>query len=665
VPDNRIDCILIYWRVNSKISTKPDNGQFNSHLFYLSIYSYPPAIYPPIVIGNKTEISSYGRVYADDIGSTTFQHEIGHGFVGSNDFHSGGAGGGIGTYMQDYSGYSILSSGNRYHRGYNAWDRYRLGWKNPHNMYEISARNEIGQEVNADLDYMQQTGNSVTYILRDFATTGDAVRIKLPYIRTLNPSAKEQWLWIENHQLLQGKVEYEEQKHGANSQMYKIPRGIYLNLQVGNEDFSSFSSHTNYIAPINKFGRFDFTNYTQSTLAGGKPVIIGETGNAYANPFTGVGFASFHPSDRDNNDVINNNEEYSIGKTKYNGIEINANYFASPEHTCIGSVYDAYYQGDKISISTNPSINTSYTYRCSYRGTNNNTPETIPALDDNRKIYLNGLSIQVVEQRVNGDIKISINWKDYQISNDVRWCGDIVLNETIDLQSNKTLLLDYGLTPTRPVNPVIFNGKKIFADPTIFTCKQGSLFKANSTSTVRLKNNSTLIAESGSKIELLDDVKLVVESGSTLILKSNSSLKIVGRGRIIIESGGYLCVESGANINLQDVLSAILLRDGAILGANPALFNNANCISNAANIQTTGNGAIHKQDTDVYVQNETISANRFVAGKNIFVGNHVTNTKPYGDVIINNNATVILDANSEVFLEAGVEVQLGSELEIR
>jgi hypothetical protein len=99
---------------------------------------------------------------------------------------------------------------------------------------------------------------------------------------------------------------------------------------------------------------------------------------------------------------------------------------------------------------------------------------------------------------------------------------------------------------------------------------------------------------------------------------------------------------------------------GAIYGANPALFSNSSCLPS---ITFTGNGTIPNYNEDVYIQNETISTNRYVGGRRIYAGRAVT-TEPQGDVIINNNARVILEAE-EVILEPGFEVELGADFEIR
>jgi hypothetical protein len=77
-------------------------------------------------------------------------------------------------------------------------------------------------------------------------------------------------------------------------------------------------------------------------------------------------------------------------------------------------------------------------------------------------------------------------------------------------------------------------------------------------------------------------------------------------------------------------------------------------------------GHLTADDTnlDVYIQNETISTDRYVEGNNIYVGNHVTASKPQGDVLINNNARLILKGKT-VMLDAGVENSLGSSVEVQ
>ena len=98
----------------------------------------------------------------------------------------------------------------------------------------------------------------------------------------------------------------------------------------------------------------------------------------------------------------------------------------------------------------------------------------------------------------------------------------------------------------------------------------------------------------------------------------------------------------------------------AIYGVNPVYLSSAGCRSAIA---YSGNGSIIDFSQDVYIQNETIMNNRYIGGRNIYVGRAVTTQKPQGDVIIKNNANVIFDAPNVVF-DAGFECASGATFEV-
>ena len=664
--DNYIDVFIILWRSNSKLSKDRNGG---------TTYPYNYAK----IIKNKSGTNCFANICSSGL-LTTFRHEFAHSLLGSNQFHSGGAGAGNGTYLSDIGGYSLLGSWNKNINFVNAWDRWRLGWKFPSNNYFISARNTSYAEISSDF-YYGQTLSTNEYILRDFATTGDAIRIKLPYLKTLNVNAKEQYIWIENHQMYSDKVEY-------NS---IFPIGIRFNIQVGNDNLTSYAnSTTNYISPLCSFGNYDFT-YSTTTLKSlvelppinecfndiaDEPVTYyqASTSSQQSNPFTGYHLLQQHAINfiEPNHHITNSHDDYHIFEifdkeyilpvnTYFNGTGIFINYF-----TIAGTQYDAFPIGTKLSIASNPSSSSLLTYNTTSRYSISNPPNLTYNSVDNRYIYLNGLSIEILEQKPNGDIRIRIKWNDFDVNNDVRWCGPIVLNEKVYLKSNKTITLDQGLTPTKPVNPITFYGEKVFSDPTIFTCKINSHFKLELNSSVDVKNNSVFVLESGSLLEISADAKFVVKSGCTLKINHGANLLIRGAGRIEVESGGFICIENGANITLQDGLSVILLRTGYQLGVNTNVIPNpGTCISNLDAIAFSGNGSINTFSQDTYVQNETFTIDKYITGNNIFVGRAVTTSKPQGDVIINNGVKVIFEATQNVNFEVGYEVKIGGSSETK
>jgi len=174
-----------------------------------------------------------------------------------------------------------------------------------------------------------------------------------------------------------------------------------------------------------------------------------------------------------------------------------------------------------------------------------------------------------------------------------------------------------------------------------------------------------IIVKSGGLLVLnntnISDYNIKVESGGTIHITGN--INISGNHNITVESGGYYCFESGVSVELSDYNSIIKLEEDAINGVNPFLSIQSNCISTLTVLPVTGFGSIVDYGQDVYIQNETISTNRYVGGKNIYVGNHVTSSQTTGDVIINNDANVIFDGKDVTF-DDGFECVNGSTYEV-
>jgi hypothetical protein len=133
-----------------------------------------------------------------------------------------------------------------------------------------------------------------------------------------------------------------------------------------------------------------------------------------------------------------------------------------------------------------------------------------------------------------------------------------------------------------------------------------------------------------------------------------------------VESGGYLCIQTGSRDTLLNNLSVINLRPGYNLGVNTAVLTNpGTCISQPNQITFTGTGAVNTFTADVYVQNITLSADKYYAGSNIYVGYDVKTPPPaYGNVTIQNPAKVIFDAQGSVIFKNGIVVNPGAKIEI-
>ena len=644
--DSKIDVLVVVWRINSKFREKRDGGQ---------VWTGKP--YP---LHGMTGLNCCMDVCTDSV-SGCMRHEFAHKLLGGNEYHTGGAGAGVGHFLSNVGGYSILSSFNKNMYACNGWDRWRLGWKNPANQYYISARRPGDMaEVETDLEYGEQLSRN-EFVLRDFMTYGDAIRIKLPYVKSIRPEADNQYLWIENHQQVLGPVGVDESK----------PKGIRFNIQIGNDklDGDLDKSRTNYYVPLSSFGNYDFDYYFNPlNYIQGKKITecyTAETSSKLANPFTGHHLLMLPAIDVDpKDDEIKCKEFVTVRKVIYNGSQILTDY------PVFGNQYDAFPVGSSLRLATNPTSVPLMTYRTMPRNEYNSSNHAKADKRDNRHVFLNGLRVDVLEGDVDGEgaIKVRIRWDDYRVDRNVRWCDSIILTEQVHLVAGHVITLDQGMTPVQPNNPVLFDGQKIFADPTVFTCLDGSVFEQDENTMVNVVNNSLLVLEPGSTYVVGDNASLNIRSGSALVVKNGATLRVEGHGHVDIESFGYICLENGANIILQDELSALNLHGGAILGVNLAVHNvqTACFTGNLTTYPHAGFGGVRVFNlTSQFLQNTTFIGKRYVYGGSIRAGHHVTNTIAYGNVVVANGADVIIDSDGTTTLEPGVEVKLGGKLEVR
>ena len=223
-------------------------------------------------------------------------------------------------------------------------------------LYDISALSESGKEINTDFVYndtFPENSNIIT--LRDFAETGDAIRIKLPYLKSENNEADEQYIWIENH----------SPKAGNSDNILNMPRGIYLNMQAGADDLNVFNKiRANYISPINGFGNYDFEFVDKNSDEHFQKL---KTADSLANPLNGYSLSmemAFNKIEPNYNkigkktdtikNVIYNAELVVMKGLEFNGVDIPDSLCYYDNYFNFGTKLDVFEVGRKISISENP-----------------------------------------------------------------------------------------------------------------------------------------------------------------------------------------------------------------------------------------------------------------------------------------------------------------------
>jgi len=527
--DNKIDFVIALHRKPGTLGGDADGA--DTYSFTDTIGSY--------IVADGFEITKMG---GGDIGSikSLFIHEFGHAIYDAP--HCGGANSGVTGKRFHTNSMWCMSTTNqsRIFNTVNAWERWHLGW------------NTITHDL-------KDTTDNGSYIIQDFITSGDAIRIKIPHTN--------QFLWIENHQKLNTYDMYGWDNDGYSNPIIYPDKGIYMYIEDLSPTLSkvTYSGHANKLKVLHGNGHYDYTVSANSVPAPewwGDPAF--DFTEVAQNSFGEHHQASFLRFDYNNNGIINytNNHE---------GVTLPTNEMYRMYRKNGGVVYGppgenmAFIVGDKVGLGNNPAIANIQYY-------NSITKEVDP-------IHIHNVTVNVESyDTLTGNYQLKILFNDTEINNDIRWTGNLKLTQDtlnpinnpqqITLKSGNTITLDQSLTASRETPVTQPDGSKLFVNPTILSLESGTI---------------TTI-ESGSE--------LLVVKGSTLHIKSGATVIVKGTGKITISPDAYLCVENGANIELQNSASVLHFNTNSI-GINPRLAISGNCIDYCAIANLiTGSGSI-------------------------------------------------------------------------
>lgn len=587
VPNGRIDCFILVLR-NTACNYDKCGGGY-------AVWPWQGGDGSTTILKQNTTTNYTtfigGSWKACDANVGMFKGEYMHGLFGGNHWHSGNNGGESEsrTFINSPNTFS-LTSYSMVGQLACAYDRYHLGWFGWKNevdgvkkQFLISAKTSTQDEVNTDLNINSTFPNGNEFIIRDFITYGDAIRIKLPYINwTANGNVKNQYIWIENHQKISS---FDKSQWEPSTCKESWSKGIYAYLQVGKDQkneslisdvYSQSSSHPNglgsWFFALQAEGNYDYKyRYDLAGFSSDNCVwdnkylpIDKYSSETKPNPFTGM------------NDLFNYVDYENDGLLKTPGSD---KYQPWTAEMLNGNVeFHAYAGGDSkdafkcgvscpkkiLSLGTNPAPVPVYTY--TYKSTDNSFPNSGQNSYENRTIWLNGLSVEILEENVNptqygqGAVKVKIRFDDYEVNNDVRWCGNIVLNPNyqnpdlshyaLNLMPGKTMLLDRGKSPTQHVGIKDSNGnfildadgRKIFTQLTFFTVLPNALFHTEENSTVIVDNGSTFTLQSGSRLELHG--QMIVRNGSKLIVEDGAEIYLHHTAKLDIDDGGEMIINN-------------------------------------------------------------------------------------------------------------------------
>lgn len=469
------------------------------------------------------------------------QHEYNHLLFGGNNFHVGGGNAAQFTSYFPFlqGGWSMMGGSNSSLLTGNAWDRDRLGWRPMDAKHRISARNKVGAAVNGDID--PYNGDTGVYVLRDFMTTGDAIRIRLPFIPETEYT---QWIWLENHQgykrngILSDRFHYELEMPCVSG----IVPGMHAYLQADRDNRYGegvFGQHSDYLRPVPASGNYDIkalgSTETFECLWPG-PTTPYEISARAANPLTGQ--QDLELPLRIEGDGALSRSKHMVPRIEYrDGKKVDQGQFYGHAR----QVFTA--QGTrKLGMTTNPSTANMLTLlNQNGKAINRYGPP------DNRTIHLNGIGVEILEQRSNGDIVIRVRNDDRILDHDLRWCGDsIVLHPppyhakpALTLASGAKLTVDRSGTPTLLEHP---SEGAWYTYPTRLVLAGGATCIGEANSTLELRGGSELYVMPGAKLLLHKKAKLIVDDGAYIVVRGNGEVqakpsvlrKLKKKGRLIV-----------------------------------------------------------------------------------------------------------------------------------
>jgi len=539
-PNGKLDFIQFIFR-NSCSVVDQDGKQ----LYYYGQNNPGEGVFKPSGLGKSNLVRFNNKYYEDEMLSyqnlgmaellyltkTIVIHEFAHSLLGGNDFHTSG-GNHYGTYSACpfiglQGGWGLMGGYAASLVSCNAYERWRLGWTsaeyNPQS-FPISVGG-LNSDITRDM-------GDKTFILRDFVSTGDALRIKLPYI---DEGASNQYIWLENHQIgKNGKFDFLSFSNIAECRDAGLP-GIYAYLQIGRDKLQGKkyddvfpSDETDNLKVLSAKGNWDRELVSMSDTVNCVAWRSAHYSESYykPNPFLGYVDEQSHFFETEQNHI----NEKTFSELPYIIYRKGIRYDNLPY---IGDNYDAFTNGSELNMGTNPAAVNAVTFYLTQPGKKYKSYNKT----NTRHIYLSGLGITMTDLK-NGTFKVQVTWNNYDVKNNTRWTGNIILKEKLILAKNKSILLDQNYTPDQ-LDRDSLSG--YFSPLTQLTAEASSEIVLEPGATIVLDNGSSLILEASSK--------LVLNKKSKIILKKNARV-IIKHGADVINNGGrFVNKEKGKIIN--------------------------------------------------------------------------------------------------------------------
>lgn len=474
------------------------------------------------------------------------KHEFNHLLLGGNNFHSGG---GNAAPFESHTlcvqgGWSMMGAANSSLLTCSGWDRQRLGWAPPDSAFPLQAMGPNGKVVNGDLEPL--SGDTGTFVLRDFVTTGDVLRIRMPFIPR---NEYQQWLWIENHGGFPYNGSATDRFHWestGNPCIETIRPGIFMQMQIDRENrlgTGIFGGAADYLRPVLANG-FHHLALTTDTIRETCP-FHGQSPRAKRvrpEPLSGNHEQELVVYDRNKDGKAERGEHFSTAVLQGEHPKTSPRFFGRSEHAFTP-------EGNRrLGMDSNPSSANQLTLLCSGGRERNKG-----AAPDNRTVYLNGIEVTLLERLADQSIRVRIVTGRTRIQQDVIWTADSIVlpplrgegGHALTLAAKRTLVLDRSLTPTRIAAQGSDRKHTWFAPPTRFT----------------VQPDARMVLEDGATLRL--------RRGTAVHLLPGAELRVQGKARIVAEKDSRVTLHPGAALNAPIKVLNKLRKRGVLIDLDP------------------------------------------------------------------------------------------------
>ena len=533
-------------------------------------------------------VGTVQNVGSDDISTNPtgiVPHEISHSLFGGNNFHTSGGNHRGSTesmpWMNIQGGYGLMGAAHSGLVSCNGYERWRMHWKHAGSPYYISAHN-ISNNMYVNSDIKKEDGTK-WFLLRDFVTYGDAVRIKMPYKdSTITPN---QYIWLEFHNVgNNNKLDF-LQYSNSDSCLYSGTPGIYAYYQIGRDVLESENRYDIWdivnrdnLRIISNEGYWDYTRHIMERDTSFDCTQWNWVPDYYTPDYSNA-FCGYNDQEKF---IVPEDYDTDLGSIFDDPDDIQERVMSNKiaqgdtvKHSLsfLGDSLDAFSSHRKINMGTNPSTCNAKTYY-SY-----NTSTSFPmrlafnknSQYNNATTYLTGLSIEMIPRPDSVSYLVKIRWDDYDIVDDTRWTGKIALKgtERVNLTRGHDITLAQNRTPAQQIRDSVSG---YFAAPTKLTCEAGSHFTQQPHSTLLLTEKSRFVLDSAATYHLGDSAQILVQGASTFTISKGADFTGGIASEIVVDSLSTLYVYDTARLRRE---ARLIVRPGGKLIVNGGTLTSA------------------------------------------------------------------------------------------